>query len=241
MFHLIYILPLAFIALLVMRTFFTRVAATPGFSTLVYRNARLVSVISVGARYYFSRGLQLRHVDLRRRAITVPSQEVLTADQLSVRITLAAVIQVTDAVRAIEAVDHYEGAVYLALQVAARNVVASTPVEELIEKRSALSAPLKAGAEAATKDLGVELLSVELKDLVLPPELKKAFSELLRARKEGQAALERARGESAALRNLANTAKLLEDHPALLQLRFMQALEGGGAPNAALLLRSPLK
>lgn len=66
--------------------------------------------------------------------------------------------------------------------------------------------------------------SVELKDVILPAELKKAFSETVRARQEGQAALERARGESAALRNLANAARLLDDNPSLMNLRVLQSL-----------------
>jgi regulator of protease activity HflC (stomatin/prohibitin superfamily) len=64
---------------------------------------------------------------------------------------------------------------------------------------------------------------------MLPGELRKAFAEVLKARQEGQAALERARGESAALRNLANAARLIEGQPALATLRFLQTLEASGA------------
>jgi len=60
---------------------------------------------------------------------------------------------------------------------------------------------------------------------MLPGELRKAYSEVLKAKQEGQAALERARGESAALRNLANAARLIESQPALVTLRFLQTLE----------------
>ena len=67
------------------------------------------------------------------------------------------------------------------------------------------------------------------RDVMLPGDLRKAFSETLKARQEGQAALERARGESAALRSLANAAHPLEGHPALATLRFLQTLEGSGS------------
>lgn len=74
-------------------------------------------------------------------------------------------------------------------------------------------------------ELGLVLDQLELKDVVLPADLKRAQAQVLVARAEGQAALERARGETAALRNLANAARLCADNPALLQLRLVQQLE----------------
>jgi regulator of protease activity HflC (stomatin/prohibitin superfamily) len=71
-------------------------------------------------------------------------------------------------------------------------------------------------------EIGVKLLSVEIRDLMLPGDLKRIFAQEVQARKEGLAALERARGERAALRSLANAARLVQDNPALLQLRLLQ-------------------
>ena len=72
--------------------------------------------------------------------------------------------------------------------------------------------------------VGINVTAVEVKDVTLPNDLKRAFAEVLKAKQEGQAALERARGESAALRNLANGARVLEGNPALQNLRLMQSL-----------------
>ena len=72
--------------------------------------------------------------------------------------------------------------------------------------------------------IGINVLAVEVKDVMLPADLKRAFADVLKAKQEGQAALERARGESAALRNLANAARVLEGNPALMNLRLMQSL-----------------
>src|SRR5213078_2426471 len=72
--------------------------------------------------------------------------------------------------------------------------------------------------------IGINVLAVEVKDVMFPADLKRAFGEVLKAKQEGQAALERARGESAALRNLANAARVLEGNPALMNLRLMQSL-----------------
>jgi len=70
----------------------------------------------------------------------------------------------------------------------------------------------------------VELLAADIKDVMFPGELKALFAQVVNARKEGEAALERARGETAALRNLANAAGLMEQRPALMQLRVLQTL-----------------
>ena len=75
---------------------------------------------------------------------------------------------------------------------------------------------------AQASELGVKLLTAEVKDLMLPGDVKKVFAQVVKAQKEGLGALERARGESAALRNLANAAKMMEDNPNLLQLRALQ-------------------
>ena len=75
--------------------------------------------------------------------------------------------------------------------------------------------------------MGVEVWQVVVKDVILPPDLRSAYAELVTARARGQAQLEAARAETAALRSLANGAKLLDDHPALARLRLVQALPPG--------------
>jgi regulator of protease activity HflC (stomatin/prohibitin superfamily) len=82
--------------------------------------------------------------------------------------------------------------------------------------------------------IGINVQAVEVKDVMFPGDLKKVFAEVLKAQKEGQAALERARGETAALRNLANAARMLENNPALMNLRLLQSIAaatGNGSGN----------
>jgi hypothetical protein len=82
--------------------------------------------------------------------------------------------------------------------------------------------------------IGIELLSVEARDLMVSGEIKRAFAGVVTARKEGEAALERARGETASLRNLANAGRMVEDNPGLLQLRMLQQL--GASPGSSVVL-----
>src|SRR5260370_21107736 len=95
-------------------------------------------------------------------------------------------------------------------------------VEDLLASRPQLGTSLMEKGVAPIAEMGVKLSSVEVRDLMMPGDLKKIFAQEVQARKEGLAALERARGETAALRSLANAARLGQYNPALLQLRLLQ-------------------
>ncbi|MEL6940328.1 MAG: slipin family protein, partial [Cyanobacteria bacterium J06598_1] len=185
----------------------------------------------------------IRKVDIRPQHITVPGQAVLTQDGVGLKVSLSAVYEVADPATAINGVANYQQALYLALQNALRDVVAALSMDDLMGARSQLSQQLLSAAATQLLPMGLRLISVDIKDLMLPGELKKLYAQVVQARQEGLAQLERARGESAALRNLANAAKLANDNPSLLQLRWLQALENssGNTVSVNLLPRSDTK
>ena len=192
---------------------------------LLFRHGRLVTTLGPGAHRRWGSGFTLRTVDLRPWLLTVPTQEAPTADGASVKVTVAGQARVTDAVIYVTATRDAEQSLYLGVQLALREVVAATSVEELVPGRGELGARLLAGVRGLDA-LGLALDNLEVKDVILPGELKRAQNELLVARAQGAAALERARSETAALRSLANAARMAADNPALLQLRLLQQLEG---------------
>lgn len=88
--------------------------------------------------------------------------------------------------------------------------------------------------------VGITVHAADVRDITFPPEIRRVFAEVVRARQEGLAALERARGETAALRSLANAARLMDDNPALLSLRVLQTLAGTGTgPTPTVVLGIP--
>jgi regulator of protease activity HflC (stomatin/prohibitin superfamily) len=109
-----------------------------------------------------------------------------------------------------------------------RETVTTRPLDEVTQGREAIALAMKPAVEAEFKRLGHVLLSLDVRDLVLPGDLRKAMNAVHAARLEGQAKLEKARAESATLRNLANAARLAAETPALLQLRALQAVEASG-------------
>ena len=163
-------------------------------------------------------------LDIRSRRITLPPQEVLTADGLQVRVSLFLEFAITDARAWITVTADPASELYALAQIALRQVAAAMTLEALLAARDEIAAGVD-GIRAAAERFGAEVTSFEVRDITLPQELRQAFGATALAKVEGAAKLERARGEAAAVRSLANTAQVLEAHPSILQLR---ALDGAG-------------
>lgn len=189
-------------------------------------------------RHRYRRWLRsrLERVDLRPRLVPIAGQEVFTADGLVVRASVVLTVAVVDPVRYLVESQDPNQELYLATQVALRDAAAGLTLEALLAARTTLPERLRGTLAPAAARHGVELREVALRDLMLPGELRRAYAETALARERGRAELERARAEAAALRSLANTAKLLEDHPALLQLRTLQT---AGGPGTTIVLAAP--
>jgi SPFH domain / Band 7 family len=140
------------------------------------------------------------------------------------RLSATVSLRVTDPARALHESESYEHEPYVATQLALRAAVAETAIDDLLERKLQIGEGLLETVAARGESLGVEVDAVEIRDVILPGDLRGAFTEVVRARAEGRAALERARGESAALRNLANAGRVIEGNPALMNLRILQTI-----------------
>jgi regulator of protease activity HflC (stomatin/prohibitin superfamily) len=186
-----------------------------------------VRVLEPG-RHRRARRATYREVDLREQLLAVSPQEILTVDGVQVRVSAAVRWAVVDPVAWLERAPDPVGLVYLATQVALRDAVAGLTLETVSQRGAGLeAATLTATVDAAGRPVGLSVLEVVVKDVILPSEVRAATLELATARQRGAAQLEMARAETAALRSLANGAKLLDDHPALARLRLVQALPIG--------------
>lgn len=170
-------------------------------------------------------------VSTARRVIQLAPQEIPTADGAQVKATAVAEVTVVDPVLALS-FDQPEQVIYLAVQLAMRDAFADLEVAEVAKAARndpALTQRVLDAAVAAGARVGYEVASVAVKDVLIPAELRAATMALLTAKAQGQAQLEAARAETAALRTLANGAKILEDHPALAKLRMVQAIPMGSS------------
>lgn len=195
-----------------------------GYAGLLYQRGKFVEVLRAGEHIRWGRKFTLGVADLRKTVLPVAGQEVLTADNVGIKTSLLVTYQVVDPVKAAHETQNWQGDLYHAAQIALRAVASGVAIEALLGQRLDIGAQLLARVQPEAAKIGVNVLAVEVKDVTLPNDLKRAFAEVLKAKQEGQAAFERARGESAALRNLANGARVLEGNPALQNLRLMQSL-----------------
>jgi regulator of protease activity HflC (stomatin/prohibitin superfamily) len=196
---------------------------------LLYRDGRFAEVLGPGSHRRLRWRRSRVRVSLRPRLLTVAGQEVLTADGVSVKASLLVRCRVDDPRRWHEDVDDADAFLYGALQVAVRESIGTRSLDDLLSGRTAVGAEVATAVEAAATGLGLVVEDVAVRDLMVPVELRRAAVEAATARAQGAAALERARGEVAATRALVNAARLVAEHPGLLQLRTLQAVEAGRA------------
>ena len=207
---------------------------------LKYSNGRFVGLVEPGIYFTVKPFTTVLKVDSRAQDSVIAGQEVLTSDAVAIKVSITAKYQVTDPRTAIQESTNYFQSLYIILQTVLREIIAQQTADELLENRGGFDDRLMELSTPQVSKLGIELLSTKIRDITFPGDLKRAFAQVVMARKEGQAALERARGETAALRSLANAALLLDNNPALMHLRTIQAISESpgstvvmGLPDAA--------
>ena len=208
-----------------------RITVQEGFAAVVRKDAMVHAVLGPG-RHRLVRPAWRRRVDVVDRRVAllaVTGQEVATADVPGAKVSAHARWRVADPVAFLDRAQAPVEQLRLAVQLALRDWAASVPLEVAVADRAAATAGLTASVRTAVSEVGIEVEEVAVRDVVVPGEVRRAVLALATARQEGQVALERARSETAALRALANGARVLADNPDLARLRLAQAAgEAGG-------------
>lgn len=206
---------------------------------LLYRNGKFERELGPG-RYSFIDPLKRTHIVKVARAplpVALAEFTVLSRDQFSFRVGLSPIVEVVDARAFTESQPMAEptpfsqflpqapshAALHSLMASAALEVVGSYGLREIFVDPALLTNAVQAKLDGAIP--GARIERVLLTSITLPPETRKMFTEVERSKMEAEASLERARGEQASLRALANAARLIKDNPALANLRFLQTLE----------------
>lgn len=222
---LLVLLVAAIILIILIKTFpFKRVIVYEHQRALRYRKGRYLGTLGPGQYWILPKSSAITPIDLRPEFITIQGQDVLSSDGVTLKISLAAQFQVTDPHTAINKNANFRTSLYLSLQMALREIVGGEKIEALLDNRAGISSKLMDLTSKKAVEFGLTLISADVKDIMFPGEMKKVFAQVVKAQKDGQAALERARGETAALRSLANAARTMDDNPNLLQLRALQTV-----------------
>ncbi|MDF3336523.1 slipin family protein [Mycolicibacterium septicum] len=206
---------------------FNRITVSAGQCALEYKDGTLGRVLPPG-RHRIDVEASVVRVEMREQVLTLAPQEVLTSDAVTLRITVALQFKVRDAVAYVEAAADPMAAVYLAAQIALRDLASAVTADEVMQRGNRIDADaIAAAARKAGARTGVQVIGAFIKDVIVPTEIRAAALQLATAKATGAAKLEAARAETAALRALANAGKLLDAHPALAQLQLIQHVPYG--------------
>lgn len=204
---------------------FSRITVYEYQHVLLFSKGRFIQVLKPGVYWHFRPNFCVEILDARPKMMTIPGQDVISKDGVSLKVSLLVSYRVTDPKVAILNYENYEQQLYAIAQTELRRLVGEATIEQILENRNDIGHELQKHVIESGDMLGLEILSLSVKDLMFPAQLKESFSQVARAKQEGLAALEKARGESAALRNLANAARLLENNPNLYSLRLLSSLD----------------
>lgn len=166
----------------------------------------------------------MRKVDIRTKTVDVPEQETITKDNIPIRMNAVIYYKIVDAGKSVLQVENFYYAVTQLAQVAMRNVVGQVTLDELLKNREDISKRIEEHVDEATNPWGIDVASVELKDIVLPENLKRTIAKEAEAEREKRAVIIQASGEVIAAENISKAARMLAESPGALHLRTLQSI-----------------
>ena len=167
---------------------------------------------------------RLIRVNLQTVTMEVPAQDVITRDNVSVKVNAVIFVRVVDPQRAILAVQDYLYSTSQIAQTTLRSVLGQSQLDDLLAKREEINAELQRIIDQQTEPWGVKVSAVEVKNVDLPQEMQRAIAKQAEAERERRAKVIHAEGEFQAAQKLADAAAVIAQHPAALQLRYLQTL-----------------
>jgi regulator of protease activity HflC (stomatin/prohibitin superfamily) len=167
---------------------------------------------------------QMTRVTLRTITMNIPSQKIITKDNVSIDIAAVAYYHVVDPVKSIVAVENVHEAVNQISQTTVRNVVGQFMLDQLLSQTAEINAQIKDVIDAHTEPWGAQVTAVEIKDITLPDNMQRAMAKEAEAERERRAKIVAAEGELQAAEKLGQAADLIAAHPVALQLRTLQTM-----------------
>ena len=194
---------------------------------VLFQDGDYVETLAPG-RYAFWKNVAVAkvvEVDMRETMADVSGQEIMTADKVTLRMNAVAIYRIVDARRAVSATDDVRQSLYREVQLALRAVVGAHELDSFLTEKDAVAEEIGELIRQRATELGLEVVSVGIRDVILPGDMKDLMNKVMKAKKAAEANLIVRREETAAMRSQANTAKLLESNPTLMRLRELEVLE----------------
>jgi regulator of protease activity HflC (stomatin/prohibitin superfamily) len=208
---------------------------------VIFRLGKLIDFKGAGVRYVIPVIDKMQKIDLRTITLDVPPQDVITRDNVSMKVNAVVYFRVLDPNRAVTQVENYLIATSQLAQTTLRSVCGEAELDELLSERERLNARLQKILDTQTDPWGIKVVQVAMKHIDLPEEMRRAMARQAEAERERRAKVITAEGEFQAAERLGQAAHILREHPIAIQLRFLQSLtEVASQNNSTMVLPVPI-
>jgi regulator of protease activity HflC (stomatin/prohibitin superfamily) len=233
-----YIIPILIIAALVKLSIKILMEYERG---VVFFLGKFQIVKGPGLRFVFPGIQRIVVVNLQTVTMEVPAQDVITRDNVSVKVNAVIFLRVVDPQRAVLAVQDYSYSTSQIAQTTLRSVLGQSQLDELLSKRDEINVELQRIIDQQTEPWGVKVAAVEVKNVDLPPEMQRAIAKQAEAERERRAKVIHAEGEFQAAQKLSDAAEIIGRNPIALQLRYLQSLvEVASEKNSTMIFPIPI-
>ncbi len=207
--------------------FYTQLNVEEYQKARLYYNNKLVKLLESGRYYFWKNGITVSSelVDTRLIQLNICGQELLTKDKVTLRLSLVCRYRITDFINISTKVDNYVEQLHVSCQLAMRDYVGGCKLDELLENKQQMSEYILAELKKKEQQLFIDITEVNVKDIILPGEIRDIMNTVLIAEKKAQANVITRREEVASTRSLLNTAKLMDENKTLYKLKELECIE----------------
>jgi regulator of protease activity HflC (stomatin/prohibitin superfamily) len=198
---------------------------------VIFRLGRMASARGPGIIYVIPGIERMLRVDLRTVSVDIPPQDVITKDNVSVKVSPVLYFRVMDPNRAIREIDNYLLATSQLGQITLRSICGQADLDELLAERERINTQIQKIVDSQTEPWGVKVALVDLKHIDLPQEMQRAMAKQAEAERERRAKIIHAEGEFQASQKLAGAAEVISKEPSAMHLRLLQSLVQVAAEN----------
>jgi len=208
---------------------------------IIFRLGRLSGVKGPGIIFLIPIVDRMVKVSLRTVVMDIPPQDVITRDNVSIKVNAVVYFRVVQADKAIVEVENFLFATSQLSQTTLRSILGQASLDELLAERDKINSSLQKIMDTHTEPWGIKISNVEVKQIDLPVEMQRAMARQAEAERERRAKVIHAEGEFQASQKLADAAHIIEEHPIALQLRFLQTLtEISSEKNSTIIFPVPI-
>jgi regulator of protease activity HflC (stomatin/prohibitin superfamily) len=194
---------------------------------LLFFNRELQKLLEPGD-YFFWKGtttVAVLKADMRRLQLDMSGQEIMTKDKIMLRVNFVCQYRILDPVKTLNTIKNYEEQLYILMQLALREYIGAYTLDEILERKESISTQVVVAIKDKASEMGLDLLSAGVKDIILPGDVKDIINQVLIAEKKAQANVIMRREETASTRSLLNTAKIMDENKTLYRLKELEYIE----------------